>query len=78
VKTVLWVAIALSGAFWVIGQDFGGILAGGATDPNAGPLYVLLALSLYPLAIDRSAAEHGPAADAPCTIAGITSAVVIP
>ena len=64
VKTVLWVAIALSGAFWVIGQDFGGILAGGATDPNAGPLYVLLALSLYPIPSDRVVAEHAQAADA--------------
>ncbi len=64
VKTVLWVAIALSGVFWVVGQNFGGILAGAATDPNAGPLYVLLALSLYPFRIDRAAAEHAPAADA--------------
>ena len=65
VKTVLWVAIALSGAFWVIGQDFGRILASGATDPNAGPLYVLLALSLYPIPADRVVAEHAQAADAP-------------
>ncbi|MDA8285445.1 MAG: hypothetical protein M0Z42_19585 [Actinomycetota bacterium] len=64
VKRVLWVAIALSGVFWVIGQDFGGLLAGGATDPNAGPLYVLLALSLYPVPVDRAAAEHAPAAHA--------------
>ena len=64
VKVVLWVAIALSGVFWVIGQDFGGILAGGATDPNAGPLYVLLALSLYPIAADRVVAEHARVADA--------------
>ena len=64
VKVVLWVAIVLSGVFWVIGQDFGGILAGGATDPNAGPLYVLLALSLYPIPVDRVVAEHAQAADA--------------
>ncbi len=62
VKSLLWVAIALSAVFWVVGQNFGGILAGGATDPNAGPLYVLLALSLYPRPSDRAAAEHAPAA----------------
>ncbi len=64
VKEVLWVAIALSGVFWVIGQNFGGILAGGATDPNAGPLYVLLALSLYPsagAALDDGADPRDPA-----------------
>ena len=47
-RPVLWVGIALSLVFWVVGQNFGGILAGHATDPNAGPLYVLLAAVLYP------------------------------
>lgn len=49
VRAALWAAIALSTLFWVVGENFGGILAGHATDPSAGPLYVLLALSLYPL-----------------------------
>ena len=48
VRLVLWAGIVLSAVFWVVGQNFGGILAGNATDPNAGPLYVLLALTLYP------------------------------
>lgn len=48
-----WAAIVLSALFWVVGQDFGGILAGHATDPSAGPLYVLLAFSLYPRSISR-------------------------
>ncbi len=30
---------------WVFGQSFGGILTGTATDPNTGPLIVLLALA---------------------------------
>ena len=57
VKTVLWAAIVLSTLFWVVGQNFGGILAGHATDPSAGPLYVLLALSLYPLSTNRQGGE---------------------
>ena len=43
---VLAVVIAL--LIWVAGQDLGGILAGGATDPNTGPLLALLALAFWP------------------------------
>jgi hypothetical protein len=43
-------AIVLNLVYWVIGQGFGGILyTNSATDPNAGPLFVLLALVLYTL-----------------------------
>lgn len=38
----------LSLAYWLVGQAFGGILTGTGTDPNAGPLFVLLALALAP------------------------------
>jgi hypothetical protein len=48
-KTFLWIAIALNLLYWVVGQGFGGILAGGATDPNAGPLFILLSVALYSL-----------------------------
>jgi hypothetical protein len=33
---------------WVATENFGGILAGGATDPNSGPLVIILALSYWP------------------------------
>jgi hypothetical protein len=43
-------AIVLSLGYWVIGQGLGGIFyTNSATDPNAGPLFVLLALVLYSL-----------------------------
>ena len=29
--------------YWLVGQGFGGIFQGGATDPNAAPLFILLA-----------------------------------
>jgi hypothetical protein len=48
-KLFLAIAIVLNLAYWVIGQGFGGIFQGGATDPNAGPLFVLLAVVLYSL-----------------------------
>lgn len=59
VKTFLRVAIVLSCLVWVIWQNFGDILAGGATDPGAGPLYVLLALSLYPRRSTGSGSPEG-------------------
>jgi hypothetical protein len=38
----------VAAVIWVFGEAFGGIMAGGATDPNSGPLLVLLALTYWP------------------------------
>jgi hypothetical protein len=46
---LLGMAIALNLAFWVVGQGLGGMFEGGATDPNAAPVFVLLALALWPI-----------------------------
>jgi hypothetical protein len=48
-REFLILAIALNLAYWVFGQGFGGIFEGGATDPNAGPVFVLLACALWSL-----------------------------
>lgn len=48
-RTFLAIAVALNLAYWVIGQGLGGIFTGSATDPNAGPLFVLLAAVLCTL-----------------------------
>jgi hypothetical protein len=48
-KLFLALAIGLNLLYWVVGQGFGGIAQGGATDPNAGLLFVLLAYALYTL-----------------------------
>jgi len=47
VNPTLVLAIVLSLAFWVIGENFGALLAGGATDVNSGPLLVLLAVAYW-------------------------------
>jgi hypothetical protein len=54
-KAFLALAIALNLAYWVLGQGLGGVLTGSATDPNAGPLFILFALALYPLIPARTA-----------------------
>ncbi len=47
-RCVVVLAIVVATAIWVIGEMFGGILAGNATDPNTGAPLVLLALAFWP------------------------------
>ncbi len=55
----LVLGMAVFVVIWVATQNFGGILAGGATDPNSGPLIVLLALIYWPLAAARQGTYGG-------------------
>lgn len=41
-------AVALSLVSWVVFQNLGGLLAGGATDPDTEPLLVPLAVAYWP------------------------------
>jgi len=46
--------------FWVSGQGLGGIFTGLGTDPNSGPLIVLLALAMVPAALPDPASWRSP------------------
>ncbi len=46
-RAALAAAIVLSVAIWVFGEAFGGVLTGQGTDPNSGPLWVLLAACMW-------------------------------
>ena len=46
-KQFLILATVLNLIYWVVGQGFGGIFAGGATDPNAGPLFIVLPRAVH-------------------------------
>ena len=68
-KELLILAAVLNLIYWLVGQGFGGMFQGGATDPNAGPLFILLAYTLYNLVPygpqtigrrDETAQQHGP------------------
>jgi hypothetical protein len=48
-KGTLVLAIVVALVIWVVGEGFGMILAGGATDPNSGLPLVLLALAYWPV-----------------------------
>jgi hypothetical protein len=47
-KATLVLGIVVALVIWVVGEGFGMIIAGGATDPNSGPLLMLLALAYWP------------------------------
>jgi hypothetical protein len=69
----LAIGIAVSLAYWLYGQDLGGpFWSESATDVNAGPLFVLLAVALFPVAqlagagwpIERSRERRGSSSPA--------------
>jgi len=48
-RATIVLAVVVFGLIWVVAQDVGGVLAGGATDPNAAPLVILFALIYWPV-----------------------------
>jgi hypothetical protein len=59
-RATLVLALVVAAVIWVVGEGFGTILAGGATDPNSGPLLALLAVAYWPVA-SMGAAREGNA-----------------
>ncbi|MGH3779333.1 MAG: hypothetical protein ACRDRO_01570 [Pseudonocardiaceae bacterium] len=47
-RATLILAILVATAYWVIGENFGGLFTGQGTDPNSGPLLILLAATYWP------------------------------
>lgn len=47
-RAFLGLSVFINPVFWIVGQGFGGIFTGAATDPNA-PLFCLLAWAVYAL-----------------------------
>ena len=58
-RAIVLLAAVVALVIWVVGENFGGMSIGSATDPNSGPLLVLLAAAYWPAA--RSAAGVRPA-----------------
>jgi hypothetical protein len=57
-KATLALAIVVAAVIWVFGEAFGTILTGGGTDPNSGPLLILLALTYWPVRATAMAPER--------------------
>jgi hypothetical protein len=47
-RAALVLAVVVAAVIWVVGENFGGIFAGSGTDPNTGPLLMLLAAAYWP------------------------------
>jgi hypothetical protein len=69
VRLVLVLAGVVAGVLWVVGEGFGGVFSGPSTDPNSGPLLMVLAAAYWPLA-STSAGMRGAAAGEPDTAEG--------
>ena len=60
-RTTVAVALALSATIWVLGENFGGLFTGSGTDPNSGPLLMLIAAAYWPCRSGRARrAERTP------------------
>jgi hypothetical protein len=53
--------MALAGLYWAVGQSFGELFSGQATDPEAGPIVIILGLAV--IGAMRRETECGPASD---------------
>jgi hypothetical protein len=58
-------ACLISLAYWVFGEGLGGVFTGSGTDPGTGPLFVLLAATLYPIVGHSGKAPTQPRGELP-------------
>jgi hypothetical protein len=47
-SAALLLSVLVALVIWLLGENFGGLLTGQATDPNSGPLLILLAVAYWP------------------------------
>ena len=47
-RVTVVLALVLGAGIWVLGENFGGIFTGSGTDPNSGPLLMLIAAAYWP------------------------------
>jgi hypothetical protein len=61
-RAVLCLAVLAAVTMWAAGQDLGGLFTRATTDPDTGPLLVLLAAAYWPVPCGTAAAERSRAA----------------
>ena len=76
-RAVLALAVVVATCIWVLGENFGALFTGSATDPNSGPLLALLAAAYWPLRSPaRSPVPERISATSDRTVPGTTLAVL--
>jgi hypothetical protein len=75
IKSGLVLAIVISALIWVIGENLGEISTGTATDPNTGPLLILLATAYWPLGVSSQQTQERqlPGSSAVCPVTSDSS-----
>ena len=63
-RPALALAITSAAAIWVLTENLGGIFTGTDTDPDTGPLLILLAAAYWPLAPQRPETPETPPVNA--------------
>jgi len=61
-RPLLLLGLVAAVALWIVGENFGEILTGHATDPNTGPLLIATVIAFWPPAGRRTSAAPLPAA----------------
>jgi hypothetical protein len=68
-RACIVLAVLLCTVIWVAAEGLGGLFGGQGTDPNTGPLLVVLALAYWPLAgarVDQPRVARTPQDGATC------------
>jgi hypothetical protein len=72
-RATIVAAVVLSAVLWVVGQGFGDVFSGSGTDPNSGPLLMLVAAAFWPRRVRAPAAavsEPGADLSRPLSLSG--------
>lgn len=69
-RTALALALIVALVIWVAGENFGGIFTGQGTDPNTGPLLILIAAAFWPPGKNRTGPAVIPPQSGPVTAHG--------
>ena len=70
-RVAVILAVAVAAAIWVIGENFGAVFTGSATDPNSGLLLGLLAAAYWPARSTVTAPVSGPPGRVPAAATGV-------
>lgn len=70
VRPAVVVAVLAALVIWVAGEHFGQLFSGSATDPNSGPLLVLIAVAFWPVSGRARGGDGGGESDGACVTEG--------
>jgi len=59
-RATIVMAAALATVIWVVGEGFGNVFSGSGTDPNTGPLLILMAAAFWPRRVETPVPETTP------------------